>query len=120
MFMETQKNEMDDLLKNAMQFGKNELPEPDKKVYKKLRSQVGAKKAYKNMFARLLTFEVKFYQAALAMAAVAVICLVLRPAALPQNSDDLGLNGSDTAAAFKGSSLKSDSFLVRNFTSTIY
>jgi len=120
MFMETQKNEMDDLLKNAMQFSEDEIPEPDKRTYEKLRKRVGARKIYKNPLVRLLTFEVKFYHAALAVAAVAVICLVLRPAAIPQNSEDIGLNGADTATAFKGSSLKSDSFLVRNFTSTIY
>jgi hypothetical protein len=120
MFMETQKNKMDDLLKNAMQFGENEIPEPDKRVYKKLRKRVGVGKVYKNPILRFLTFEVKFYQAAIAIAAVAVICLVLRPATAPQNSDDTGLTGADTATAFKGSSLKSDSFLVRNFTSTIY
>ena len=118
--METQKNEMDDLLKNAMQFTDGEVPEPDGKVYKKLRNRVGKRKVGKNPFLRLLTFEVKLYQAALAVASVAVICLMLRPATVSPDVNGGGLAGADTATAFKGSSLKSDSFLVRNFTSTIY
>ena len=118
--MDTHKNEMDDLLNNAMQFTEGEIPEPDKAMYNKLRKKVSSRKPKTNPFARLLNIEIKLYQAALAVTAVAVICLVFRPATFPQGAGNIGMPGSDTATAFKGSSLKSDSFLVKNFTSAIY
>ena len=118
--MDTHKNEMDDLLSNAMQFTEGEIPEPDKALYNKLRKKVDARKPKGNPFSRLFNLEIKLYQAALAVAVVAIICLVFRPATLPQDTGNIGMPGSDTATAFKGSSLKSDSFLVKNFTSAIY
>ncbi len=118
--MDTPKNEMDDLLSNAMQFTEGEIPEPDKARYNKLRKKVGARKPKTNPLARLFNLEIKLYQAALAVTAVAIICLVFRPAIIPQGTENMGMPGSDTATAYKGSSLKSDSFLVKNFTSAIY
>jgi hypothetical protein len=118
--METQNNNPDDLLRNAMQFGENELPEPDRDIYFSLRKKVIARKTSKNPFLRLLNFEVKLYQAALAVAVVAIICLVLRPATILENTNGTGPLVADTTTVFKGSSLKNDSFLVKNFTSTIY
>lgn len=118
--MDTNKNEMDELLKKAMQFTEGELPEPDKANYNKLHKKVAARKVNKSPWAKFFALEIKLYQAVLATATVAVICILLRPAALPQNTNVLGQPGADTATAFKGSSLKSDSFLVRNFTSSIY
>jgi hypothetical protein len=118
--MENKKNELDYLLKNAMQFADGEIPEPDAAGYKKLRKRVGARKAYKTPFLKLLNLEVKLYQAALTVIGVAILCFVLKPVTIPANTIEPDTQTTDTASVFKVSSLKNDSFLVKNFTSTIY
>jgi len=118
--MENKRNELDELLKRNMQFGENELPEPDKNSYLKLRGMIKPQKRNQNVFFRLLTFEVKLYQVGLALAAVIVVMIMLRPIQAPQNITAPGSDGSDTASVFRGSSLKHDTFLVRNFSASIY
>ena len=118
--MENKRNELDELLKGNMQFDENELPEPDKGSYMKLRGMIKPQKNNRNVFLRLLTFEVKLYQAGLALAAVIIVMIMLRPIQVPQNIASPGSDSSDTASVFKGSSLKHDTFLVRNFSTSIY
>ena len=118
--MENNKNELDELLKQSMQFSGGEIPEPDKASYNKLRKMIRPKNRPRNFFLRLLTVEVKLYQAGLALTAMALVFIMLRPVQVPQNTNDAGSGSSDTAAAFKGSSLKHDTFLVRNFSTSIY
>jgi len=118
--MENNRNELDELLKQSMQFSEGEIPEPDKASYNKLRKMIKSRKRPKNLFLRLLTVEIKLYQAGLALTAMALVFVMLRPVQLPQSPNDTGSGSSDTAAAFKGSSLKHDTFLVKNFSTSIY
>jgi hypothetical protein len=118
--MENNRNELDELLKQSMQFSEGELPEPDKNSYNKLRKMIKPQNRPKNFFLRLLTVEIKLYQAGLALTAMAIVFIMLRPVQLPQNTNDTGSGSSDTAAAFRGSSLKHDTFLVKNFSTSIY
>ena len=118
--MENNKNELDDLLKQSMQFSEGEIPEPDKARYNMLKKLIKPENKPRNIFLRLLTIEIKLYQAGLALTAVVLAFLMLRPVQAPQNINDAGSGSSDTAAAFKGSSLKHDTFLVKNFSTSIY
>jgi hypothetical protein len=118
--MENKKNELDDLLQHAMQFADGEIPEPDAAIHKKLRKRVGARRVYKNPFVKLMNINVKLYQAAITVVGVAILCFVLKPVSIPANNNINDIQAPDTATVFKGSSLKNDSFLVKNFTSTIY
>ncbi len=118
--MEDKRNELDELLKRNMQFDENELPESDRNSYLKLRGMIKPQKNSQNALLRFLTFEVRLYQAGLALAAIVVVVIMLRPLQVPQNITSPGSDSSDTASVFRGSSLKHDTFLVRNFSTSIY
>jgi len=119
--MET-KNEFDDLLKRAMQFESGELPEPDPSIQKRLQKKVkknaiNKNKSFFSSIVQFLNIDIKLYHAGIAIAATLLIFLVLR-------------NNNEAPATFKqkvivadtnvGSSLKNDSFLVKNFSVSIY
>jgi hypothetical protein len=118
--METNKNELDELLKHAMQLNNDEVPEPSKDKFEELQSKVRRRGGLKNRgIVRMLSINIKLYQAFIATAAIVTAIIVLRPVANQQGNT---IKGSiDTAAVINGSSsMKHDSFLVRNFTTSVY
>jgi hypothetical protein len=124
MVMENKKNELDDLLKNAMQFTKEEEPEPASHIQQSLRKKVEQRKANKNVFATILRFmntDIKLYHAGLAVTAVAVVFILLRPVAPTPTTTDNGVGGTQVAdTAGNCNSLKQDSFPVKNFSTSFY
>jgi len=107
---------MDELLKTAMQ---NDIA-PDDAVRKALRKKVEEKKH--SPIIRYLNADIKLYQAVLAVAAVAVVIILLRPVGTGNNSNNIsgGTLVADTSIAGQYNTLKQDSFLVRNFSTTVY
>lgn len=120
--METNKNELDELLKHAMQLNNDEVPEPSKDKFEELQSKVRRRGGLKNRgIVRMLNINIKLYQAFIATAAIVTAIIVLRPVANQQGNTIKGSGSIDTAAVFNGSSsMKHDSFLVRNFTTSVY
>jgi hypothetical protein len=111
-------NEMDDLLKHSMQFDANEIPEPDPEMQKRLRKKVEARKRsrFTTGILNFLNMDIKLYHAGLAMAIVALLLVVLRhPAEAPKQYNQ-GVILADTSI---GTSLKDDTFLVKNFSARI-
>jgi hypothetical protein len=119
--METNKNELDELLKHAMQLNNDEVPEPSKDRLEELRSKVRRRGLKNRGIVRMLNINVKLYQAFIATAAIVTAIIVLRPVANQQGNTIKGSGSIDTAAVLNGSSsMKHDSFLVRNFTTSVY
>ena len=122
--MESKKNELDDLLKNVMQFTKEEEQEPAAYIQQLLRKKVEQRKKHKNLFATILRFmnaDIKLYHAGLAVTAVAVVFVLLRPVAPAPTTIDNGVGGTQVAdTAGNCNSLKQDSFLVKNFSTSFY
>jgi hypothetical protein len=115
------RNELDDLLKNSMQFDSGELPEPDPRSREKLRKKLKRKQLSNkhSLLSGLLNFfnmDIKLYHAGIGLAIMLLIFLVFR-------------NNNETPSKFRqelivadtniGSSLKQDSFLVKNFNVSI-
>jgi len=80
--MET-KNELDDLLKRAMQFNNGELPEPDPRIQKRLRKKLIRNSAIKHnrFLSGLITFlniDIKLYHAGIGIAVAIMLFIFLR------------------------------------------
>jgi hypothetical protein len=115
------RNELDDLLKNSMQFDDGKLPEPDPRIQERLRKKLKRKplpnsNGLLSYLVNFLNLDIKLYHAGIGLAAILIILLVFR-------------NNTETPSKFKqelivadtntGSSLKQDSFLVKNFNVSI-
>ena len=122
--MENKKNELDELLKSRMQFAEGEEPEPNVHIQKTLRKKVEQRKENNHAFSmllRLMNTDIKLYHAGLAVAAVAMVFVLLRPVAPNPITTNNGVGGTQVAdTAGNSSSLKQDSFLVKNFSTTFY
>jgi hypothetical protein len=122
--MENKKNELDELLKSRMQFAEGEEPEPEAHIQKALRKKVEQRKANNhafNMLLRVMNTDIKLYHAGLAVAAVAMVFILLRPVAPNPVTTNNGVGGTQVAdTAGNSSSLKQDSFLVKTFSTTFY
>jgi hypothetical protein len=125
--MENKKNELDELLKNAMQFAPGEEPEPAAYTQKALRKKVNGRKVNggNRFFIAILRYmntEIKLYHAGIAVAAVAMVFIMLRPATMPTTGieSNAGTQIADTSLAGNSNSLKQDSFLVKNFSTSFY
>jgi len=110
------KKEMDELLKRSLQFDENELPEPDERNYKTLLKKVKGKKPFSNntfingLFG-YLNMDIKLYHAGLAIMAVIIIFIFLRPATETNKQDKTNIIIADTNI---NPNQKQDTFIIRN------
>jgi|GEM_PF-1547567 len=115
-------NGMDDLLKRAMQFDSGELPEPDPSMQTKLRKKVLRKKTlggnrFISVIIGFFNIDIKLYHAGLAMVGVALVLIIVHSTGERSTHAGDSIMVADTNS---GSSLKDDTFLVRNFSAQIY
>lgn len=119
--MENGELELDALLKRSMRFDTDELPEPDPKIQKILRGKVVLRKTPYNNFLnnvwRILTMDIKLYQAALALSLIVIFFITLLTCGTQsKNAAAEGKLLTDSSSTSNAPSLKQDSFLMQNFT----
>src|SRR5579863_3752095 len=75
-------NEIDDLLKRSMQFGEDEIPEPDLRIHENLRKKINGTKirssTFINTLVQFMNLDIKLYHAGIAVAIVTIIFFMLR------------------------------------------
>lgn len=108
-------DELNDLLKGAMQFEKGDVPEPNPAIHKRLRKKIKSRpKGLIQGLTRFLNLDIKLYQAGIAIATTTVIILlVLKCTTVSTPQPNQNIIVADTNV---GSTLLNDSFLVHNFS----
>lgn len=108
-------DELNDLLKRAMQFEKGEMPKPEPDIHRRLRKKIKEQgKGFVPKLRQFLNLEIKLYHAGIAVAAtVVIIVLILKCTTVSTTRPNQNIIVADTNV---GSTLINDSFLVRNFS----